>query len=94
MDEQLATPSQDFAERGLQYTRDQFQTIIDQTEDFVRENPTRAVGYAVLAGVVIDRLPVFRMVGGLTRLALFLAKPAILIYGATKLYQAAQDQEA
>ena len=94
MDDQLAPASQDFAERGLQYTRDQFQTIVEQTEDFVRENPTRAVGYAVLAGVVIDRLPVFRIVGGLTRLAVFLAKPAILIYGATKLYQAAQDQEA
>ncbi len=94
MDEQLAPPSQDIAERGLQYTRDQFQTIVEQTEDFVRENPTRAVGYAVLAGVVIDRLPVFRIVGGLTRLALFALKPAILIYGATKLYQAAQDQEA
>jgi hypothetical protein len=93
MDEQLA-PSQDFAERGLQYTRDQFQTIVEQTEDFVRGNPTRAVGYAVLAGVVIDRLPVFRIIGGLTRLSLMALKPAILIYGATKLYQAAQDQEA
>ena len=94
MDEQLAQTSQDYAERGLQYTRDQFQTIVEQTEDFVRENPTRAVGYALLAGVVIDRLPVFRIIGGLTRLSLMALKPAILIYGATKLYQAAQDQEA
>lgn len=95
MDEQLAdTDAQDFAERGLRYTRDQFQTIMDQTEDFVRENPIRAIGYAALAGVVIDRLPVFRIFGGLTKLSLMALKPAILIYGATKLYQAAQDQEA
>ena len=94
MDEQLAQTSQDYAERGLQYTRDQFQQILEQTEDFVRENPTKAVGYAVLAGLVIDRLPVFRIIGGLTRLSLMALKPAILIYGATKLYQAAQDQEA
>ena len=93
MDEQLAQTSQDYAERGLQYTRDQFQTIVEQTEDFVRVNPTRAIGYAVLAGVVVDRLPVFRILGGLTRLTLMALKPAILIYGATKLYQAAQDQE-
>lgn len=93
MDEQLAQTSQDYAERGLQYTRDQFQTIVEQTEDFVRENPTRAIGYAVLAGVVVDRLPVFRILGRLTRLTLMALKPAILIYGATKLYQAAQDQE-
>ncbi len=78
----------------MRYTRDQFQQILEQTEDFVRENPTRAVGYAVLAGLVLDRLPIFRIFGGLTRLSLMALKPAILIYGATKLYQAAQDQEA
>ncbi|MDQ6861826.1 MAG: hypothetical protein M3032_11805 [Verrucomicrobiota bacterium] len=93
MDEQLAD-TQDYAERGMRYTRDQFQQILEQTEDFVRENPTRAVGYAVLAGLVLDRLPIFRIFGGLTRLSLMALKPAILIYGATKLYQAAQDQEA
>lgn len=78
----------------MRYTRDQFQQILEQTEDFVRENPTKAVGYAVLAGLVIDRLPVFRIVGGLTRLTLMALKPAILIYGAKKLYDAAQEQEA
>ena len=93
MDEQLAD-TQDYAERGLRYSRDQFQQILDQTEDFVRENPTRAVGYAVLAGIVLDRLPVFRIFGGLTKLSLMALKPAILIYGAKKLYDAAQDQQA
>jgi hypothetical protein len=92
MDEQLAD-TQDYAERGMRYTRDQFQQILEQTEDYVRENPTRAVGYAVLAGLVIDRLPVFRIVGGLTKLSLMALKPAILIYGAKKLYEAAQNQE-
>ncbi|HEY0368757.1 MAG TPA: hypothetical protein VGC85_04105 [Chthoniobacterales bacterium] len=93
MDEQLAD-SRDAAERGLQYTRDQFQQMLEQTEDYVRENPARAVGYAVLAGLVIDRLPVFRIIGGLTRLSLMALKPAILIYGAKRLYDAAQQQEA
>ena len=81
------------AERGLQYTKEQFSQILEQTEEFVRENPTRAIGYAVLAGLVIDRLPVFKIFGGLTRLTLFALKPAILIYGATKLYQAAQQED-
>lgn len=93
MDGQLAQ-TDDIAERGLRYTKEQFEQIMEQTEDYVRTNPTRAIMYAALAGLVIDRLPVFRMVGGLTRLALFAAKPAILIYGATKLYQAAQHDEA
>jgi hypothetical protein len=43
--------------------------------------------------LVLDRLPVFRIFGGLTRLSLMALKPAILIYGATKLYQAAQQDE-
>ena len=59
----------------------------------MRENPIRAVGYALLAGLVIDRLPVFRITGGITRLALMALKPAILIYGATKIYQAVQDED-
>ena len=94
MDQQLADTEEDFAERGLRYTREQFGQIMDQTESFVRENPTRAVAYAVVAGLVLDRLPVGRILGGLTRLTLMAIKPAILIYGATKLYQVAQQDEA
>jgi len=93
MDQQLAD-SEDIAERSIRYTKEQFGQIMEQTEGFVRENPTRAVAYAVLAGLVLDRLPVFRIFGGLTRLSLMAIKPAILIYGATKLYQVAQQDEA
>jgi hypothetical protein len=93
MDQQLAD-SEDIAERSLRYTKEQFGQIMEQTEGFVRENPTRAVAYAVVAGLVLDRLPVFRIFGGLTRLSLMALKPAILIYGATKLYQAAQQDQA
>ena len=91
--EDQVSQTQDFAERGLQYTREQFGQLLEQTEDYVRENPTRAVAYALVAGLVIDRLPVFRITGGLTRLALMAMKPAILIYGATKIYQATQRDE-
>jgi hypothetical protein len=93
MEPQIAENSEDFAERGLRYTKEQFEQIMEQTEDFVRENPTRAMAYAVVAGLVLDRLPIFRIVGGLTRLSLMALKPAILIYGATKLYQASQQEE-
>ena len=92
MEQQLAD-NQDIAERSIRYTKEQFGQIMEQTEDYVRSNPTRALMYAALAGLVIDRLPVFRMLGGLTRLVLVAAKPAILIYGATKLYQASQQDE-
>ena len=93
MEQQLAENSEDFAERGLRYTKEQFEQLMEQTEDFVRENPTRALAYAVVAGLVLDRLPIFRIVGGLTRLSLMALKPAVLIYGATKLYQATKQDE-
>ena len=92
MDQQLAE-TDDFAERSLRYTKEQFGQIVDQTEDYVRANPTRAIGYALVAGLVLDRLPVMRILGGFARLSLMAMKPAILIYGATKLYQAAQQNE-
>ncbi len=94
MDEQLAGPTEDIAGRGLRYTKDQWEQLMAQTEGYVRENPTRAVAYAVIAGLVLDRLPVGRLLGGFARLSLMALKPAILIYGATKLYQAAQHDEA
>ena len=90
MDEQLAG-TEDIAERGLRYTKEQFEQIMEQTEEYVRENPTRALVYAAVAGLVIDRLPICRILSGLARLSLIAIKPAILIYGATKLYQAAQE---
>ncbi|MEY2563874.1 MAG: hypothetical protein QOH88_2067 [Verrucomicrobiota bacterium] len=91
MDEQFSGTSGDIAERGLRYTKDQFEQVLEQTEEYVRENPARSVAYAVLAGLVLNRLPVGRILGGLIRLIMIAFKPAILAYGATKLYQAAQS---
>ena len=83
----------DIAERGLQYTREQWEEIIAQTEDYVRANPTRSLLYGVAAGFILDRLPIFRILGGLIRIFLKAFKPAILIYGATKLYQVLKAEE-
>ena len=85
--------SGDLAERGIQYTMEQWNEIMTQTEDYVRANPSKALLYGVAAGFIIDRLPVFRIFGVLVRLLLLALKPAILIYGATKLYQIAQNDE-
>jgi hypothetical protein len=90
---ELSGTSEDFAQRGLRYTRDQFDQVVSQTEGYVRENPTQSVLYAVAAGYIINRLPLGRILGGLVRLLLIAFKPAILIYGATKLYQTAQRED-
>jgi hypothetical protein len=83
----------DLAERGLRYTREHFDDLMNQTETYVRENPVQSIAYALLAGFVLNRLGVGRIIRAFVRLALFALKPAILIYGAAKLYEAAQEEE-
>lgn len=83
----------DIAERGLQYTKDQWDEVIAQTADYVRANPTRSLLYGVAAGFILDRLPIFRILGAFLRLLLMAFKPAILVYGATKLYQVVKADE-
>ena len=94
MDEEFSGTSGDVAERGLRYTKDQLEQVLEQTEDYVRENPGRSLVYALLAGFILHRLPIGRIVGGFARLIFLAFKPAVLAYGATKLYQAAQSEES
>ena len=93
MDQEFSGTSGDVAERGLRYTKDQFEQLLEQTEEYVRENPTRSLAYALVAGFILNRLPIGRILGAMTRLVFIAFKPAILAYGATKLYQAAQGDE-
>ena len=84
---------EDLAERGLHYTREHFDELLTDTEAYIRENPVQSLAYAVVAGFVLNRLGIGRIVSGLVRLLLFALKPAILIYGAAKLYEATQEEE-
>ena len=94
MDSQQMTGARgDIAEQGLRYTKEQWDQVLTQTEDFVRSNPTRALLYGVGAGFVLNRLPIFRIFGVFVRLVLFALKPALLIYGASKVYQMAKEPE-
>ena len=93
MDESFAGTSEDLASRGLRYTKEQFDAVLNQTEDYVREKPAQSLLYAFVAGFVLNRLPIGRVLSGVFRLLALALKPAILIYGATKLYQAAQEEE-
>lgn len=90
MAKRSAVKSEDIAARGLRCGKEQFEQALGQAEEFVRENPVRSVGYALLAGFVLNRLPVGRILSGFIRLILVAFKPAILAYGAARLYQAAQ----
>jgi hypothetical protein len=83
---------EDLAERGLRYTREHFDELLTETEAYVRENPVQSVAYAILAGFVLNRLGIGRILSGVVRLLLFALKPAVLIYGATKIYEATQGE--
>ncbi len=77
----------DIALRGVRYAQDQFSEVVTQAEEFVREKPGQSLLIALLAGFILNRLPIGRLFGGVVRLLMFALKPALLIYGATKVYE-------
>jgi hypothetical protein len=94
MDESMAgTSDDDLAQRGLRYTKEQFDAVVSETENYVREKPAQALLYAFVAGYLLNRLPVGRIASGVLRLLYVALKPAVLVYGASKLYEAAQEEE-
>jgi hypothetical protein len=91
--EQPAEITDDIALRSFRYTREQVDEVLHQTEDYVRENPGQSMLYAFVAGYLLNWLPVGRILGTIFRLLLVALKPAALIYGASRAYQALQDEK-
>jgi hypothetical protein len=94
MDQLSAEMVAEFPERGMQWVKDRVETVVNETGEYVREKPTQSLLYAFAAGYVLNRLPLGRVLAGLLRLLFMALKPAILIYGAAKLYRSAQEREA
>jgi hypothetical protein len=92
MDQSSAEVVAEVPERGVQWVKDRVEAVLTETESYVREKPAESLLYAFVAGYILNRLPFGRVLGGLFRLLIFALKPAILIYGAAKLYQAAQEE--
>jgi hypothetical protein len=93
MDQSSAEVAAELPERGVQWVKDQVETVLSETEDYVREKPAQSLVWAFVAGYVLNRLPLGRILSGLLRLLIVALKPAILVYGAAKLYQAAQEEQ-
>jgi hypothetical protein len=93
MDQSSAEVAAELPERGVQWVKDQVETVLSETEDYVREKPAQSLVWAFVAGYVLNRLPLGRILSGLLHLLIVALKPAILIYGAAKLYQAAQEEQ-
>jgi|SRR5690348_7711779 len=79
-------------ERGVQWVKQRVEAVLGETEGYVRTKPAQSLLYAFAAGYILNRLPLGRILGGVVRLLLFALRPAILVYGATKLYKAAQEE--
>jgi heme/copper-type cytochrome/quinol oxidase subunit 4 len=56
-------------------------------EKSVREEPIKTAGLAFAAGIVLTIFPVGRVLGGVTRLAAALVRPALLILGVVKIVE-------
>jgi hypothetical protein len=93
MDQSSAEVAAELPERGVQWVKDQVEAVLSDTEDYVREKPAQSLVWAFVAGYVLNRLPLGRVLSGLLRLLIVALRPAILIYGAAKLYQAAQEKQ-
>ena len=93
MDQSSAEVAAELPERGVQWVKDQVEAVLSDTEDYVREKPAQSLVWAFVAGYVLNRLPLGRVLSGLVRLLIVALRPAILIYGAAKLYQAAQEEQ-
>ena len=85
--------SEDIALRSFRYTKEQVDEVLHQTEDYVRENPGQSMLYAFVAGYLLNWLPIGRILSSMFRLLLLALKPAVLIYGASRAYQALQDEK-
>jgi hypothetical protein len=92
MPKQHVEKPEDLALRGYRYTKDQVDEVLHQTEDYVRENPGQSMLYAFVAGYLLNWLPIGRILSTIFRLLLVALKPAALIYGASRAYQALQDE--
>jgi hypothetical protein len=92
MNQSSAEVAAELPERGVQWVKDQVEVVLTETESYVREKPAESLLCAFAVGYILNRLPLGRVLSGLLRLLIFALKPAILIYGAAKLYQAAQDE--
>ena len=93
MNQSTAEVVAEFPERGVQWVKEQFETVVSETGDYVREKPAQSLIWAFVAGFILNHLPIGRVLSGFVRLLIVALKPAILIYGAMKLYQASQEQQ-
>jgi hypothetical protein len=92
MNRSSAEVAAEFPERGVHWVKEHVEAALSETEEYVREKPAQSLLWAFVAGYILNRLPLGRILSGFFRLLILALRPAILIYGAAKLYQVAQEE--
>lgn len=97
MNHNLTTTEQesDFGQRAksvVENVRSKAHENLEAYEQKVRQSPGKAVLIALGTGFCLNRLPVAALIAAPIRLTAVLAKPALLVLGATKLYEIVEKQ--
>ena len=66
---------------------DQIRDWCRVAEKCAREEPLKCTATAFLVGLIITILPVGQIAGALTRLLLSLIRPALMVFGAMKIFE-------
>jgi len=90
----MQPPEEFMGDGGATETKPRFDTdqFTERTADFARQDPMKAIGIAFVAGLILTLLPLGAMIAGLVRLAVSLVRPALMILGATKVYDEIQKR--
>lgn len=64
-----------------------------RAQQFVREEPAKAVGAALLVGLLLTVFPLGRVIGALVRLLFALVRPLLLALGALKIYEELEKKQ-
>ena len=83
-------PTEESTSSQPRFSTDEFTA---RTAEYARKEPIRALGVAFVAGLILTLLPIGAIVAGLVRLALALIRPALMILGASKLYDEIQKRQ-
>ena len=78
----------------LRTAQDTVRKSYEEYEGCVREAPGSSLACAVALGYFMRILPIGAVLAGVARLVAALAKPAILLFGAAKLYEYLQRQDS
>ncbi len=79
-----------FIEEKLIAARAGVERCVADAAAFAQLHPEKALLWALASGYMLRMLPTVRILSGLLRVALVVAKPAAFVYGVAKLWQKSQ----